>query len=1012
MHSAEEVWNLLLEISRMPWGPARSAQAATAVMWADALEGESELQIDAYLELALSYQEGSEEWKALAPLAVLSQKLKKNPSLFSAENIEKTARMYRDGVVSAARNPAISLEQIDELLDSLAQFICDQGFSMHSFHGARYTIAMNEGRLEEASSALATWRATPRDAMTCCASCDAIKQITEASVRKDWDRAVATAMPLFDEEGFCGAQPYGIRAYAMIPLLMSGRPETAWEAHVRSYPHHRGVAVTIQILGLHMEFLVRSGRWQRALEILRESIALTSQAANASVLMDYLQGAALTAREASKRGPEKEPFNALCTGQSQWYPGPRLEADTPLADVADALSRWALDVASVFDARNGNDYCTRSVQEVLDASTVDDEAEKRATDTWNFDVVRERESMPEPISTLEGETAPPLREARSSNNHNPTIDESDPYPPVCYELPAAPQSLQEAFDRYLARKCAIGFDLEGSLLVDWALCCKEDLSSVTYDATDHETLLVFVMFANMLTLFDKNYDFFQAIYEHSVQVFSEMDGNVPIVHPRLMSKLFGRSAPTMSRKDLYTAQLELFKYSCELDRLSWLGREITPELHRRAGEYCLEFTQRIQTLLPQLKGGCDNLFDLAIIENSLGTCTTILLECEKTEVAVQCTDLIEALGPACMRHGRDPQGLKKTTLTLRSQVALAAGDLREAARLADQTLRLEATCDPFSAFYSRMNICMASLGAGENAEALSQAQHLREIIFSAPLRALGLAASRTIIDAFAASNRLDEAIGIAEEQLASPKESQYGALCDDMLRVSLAEYYMQREYHLNAYETASKAVSGLLSYGNRPLAARAAEIASDAAVELDDRSRRIEAAQVALEIAQDMHDHTSVITMSRCKSQAYLAGQWQKGSKENTTQALAAIESGFSWLESTRDEISPQEFTYLHAGVEYDRGWTYFMANDPVTAIPLLRHAHELQQKAHDVEGYDIPLSALAECYDQIGDTDALRDLVAHIRQLAKPRHSASARLRQLADLIESDMLEEGESGE
>ncbi len=39
----------------------------------------------------------------------------------------------------------------------------------------------------------------------------------------------------------------------------------------------------------------------------------------------------------------------------------------------------------------------------------------------------------------------------------------------------------------------------------------------------------------------------------------------------------------------------------------------------RAGEYCLEFHEGIQTLLPQLKGGCDNLFDLAIIENS-GTC--------------------------------------------------------------------------------------------------------------------------------------------------------------------------------------------------------------------------------------------------------------------------------------------------------------------------------------------------------------------------------------------------------
>ncbi len=95
----------------------------------------------------------------------------------------------------------------------------------------------------------------------------------------------------------------------------------------------------------------------------------------------------------------------------------------------------------------------------------------------------------------------------------------------------------------------------------------------------------------------------------------------------------------------------------------------------------------------------------------------------------------------------------------------------------------------------------------------------------------------------------------------------------------------------------------------------------------------------ALEIAQDMHDHTSVITMSPCKSRAYLAGQWQKASEENTIQALAAIESGFSWLESTRDELSPQEFTYLHAGVEYDRGWTYFIASDPVSAIPFTSRA-------------------------------------------------------------------------
>ena len=57
---------------------------------------------------------------------------------------------------------------------------------------------------------------------------------------------------------------------------MSGRPEAAWEAYIRSYRHHRGVANSIDYIGLHLEYLVCSGRWQRALEILRDSIGLTS----------------------------------------------------------------------------------------------------------------------------------------------------------------------------------------------------------------------------------------------------------------------------------------------------------------------------------------------------------------------------------------------------------------------------------------------------------------------------------------------------------------------------------------------------------------------------------------------------------------------------------------------------------------------------------------------------------------------------------------------------------------
>ena len=85
MPNAQEVRDLLEYASQLPWAPSRSAQIAQAAMWADALEGETDLKIDAYLELTMSYQQGNEEWKALAPLSTLLNMFEKNPADFDAD---------------------------------------------------------------------------------------------------------------------------------------------------------------------------------------------------------------------------------------------------------------------------------------------------------------------------------------------------------------------------------------------------------------------------------------------------------------------------------------------------------------------------------------------------------------------------------------------------------------------------------------------------------------------------------------------------------------------------------------------------------------------------------------------------------------------------------------------------------------------------------------------------------------------------------------------------------------
>ena len=185
MPNAEDVRELLDFTSQLPWGPARSSQVAQAVVWADALEGEAELQIDAYLALTLSYQQGNEEWKALAPVSLLLSRFEKNSADFTPEQTEELAWLFKSAVAAAGRNPAVSIDQIDELITSLATFVSGQGFSMHAVHGVRAMVGLRTGRLDDAREALTLWRSTPSDQISDCEGCDPMKQINEAVAHKD-----------------------------------------------------------------------------------------------------------------------------------------------------------------------------------------------------------------------------------------------------------------------------------------------------------------------------------------------------------------------------------------------------------------------------------------------------------------------------------------------------------------------------------------------------------------------------------------------------------------------------------------------------------------------------------------------------------------------------------------------------------------------------------------------------------------------------------------------------------
>ncbi len=1011
MPNAEDVRELLDFTSQLPWGPARSSQVAQAVVWADALEGEAELQIDAYLALTLSYQQGNEEWKALAPVSLLLSRFEKNSADFTPEQTEELAWLFKSAVAAAGRNPAVSIDQIDELITSLATFVSGQGFSMHAVHGVRAMIGLRTGRLDDAREALTLWRSTPSDQISDCEGCDPMKQINEAVAHKDWERAVATAMPLFDEEGACGAQPHGIRAKAMIPLLMSGRPDAAWEAHIRSYRHHRGVANSIDYIGLHLEYLVRSGRWQRALEILRDSIGMTSSLESASLLADYLPAAALTAIEATRRGHGNEAFGALCTGQSQWCQGPQLDVNTPLSEAAEKLSQWALDVASLFDQRNGNDYYTRLAREVLEAGAVDEQAETRAQGEWQLELVGERETMPEPLSTIEGEELPAQQvSSRTARAQAETIDQSNPYPPIDYSLPPLPASMQEAFDRYAAQTDVIGYNVETNLLTDWCLVNTLNVDELHFDESDPQAALSFASFSKTLLSLRKEHEKFQSVYERVAPVIHSMSEDAPLVTPGFFAKIFGRSQASFSRKDLSITQLELLRYSCELDRYSWLGMEAPSDLQKDAVALCDTFVSQIASITSTLNRGATKAEDIAAIIDCLCTCGEIFLDSEKSKQALKALDTIESLKPACLHSGTSEAAFMRTLSLEGAQLYLEISDYRRAAQLADQTLRLETHCDPYTAFFARLIICTASIKAYESAEAVSQALRLSEIITRTPLRSLGLSAATIISDAFEGVHRIEEAIEILEQTISRAGNSPFARLLTALIRLTLASYYLSIDQDEEAYETAIEAIDPLVASGNLRTASRAGSLANDAAKRLHDRPKRLAAIERALEIAKAFKAPHDVIALTRMAAKTYVDTPTGKVSEADKERALQAVDAGSAWLDSFTEEIDPEEMAFLRAGITYIKGWVYITSHDPYPAIPLLQEAFTLQKEIKDAENYVFPLAALSQCYSELGDTDALHNLLIEVKETIKTTSLHSGKLRTLAREIEKELGGQGEA--
>ena len=364
MTTREDIWDRLDQAHALPYGPARSALVAEAVTWADAIEDE-EAAVVTRLELIHAYQWGREHWKGVAPFVWCLARQAERPDLFHHNRLYHLMWNYKWVVTAAAANPRVSLEQVRLLEDGMESFFRSQGASMHTVHGQRYYVAVDLGLPDEARAELAAWRATPRDENSDCVACDPERQVGAARRAEDWELAVATAVPVLREDVGCGEQPAGMQNLVLLPLLASGRPRAAWEAHLRSYRRHRVNPRYTAPMGRHLEYLALSGHLVRGLEILRRHASWTADADEADSLQVLLIGIALVLREAERAGLGQEPLGVDLPSHAVWGPEAGVDAEATVSRARQQILAWVRSLTAAYDARNGNPVLGQDLERAL-----------------------------------------------------------------------------------------------------------------------------------------------------------------------------------------------------------------------------------------------------------------------------------------------------------------------------------------------------------------------------------------------------------------------------------------------------------------------------------------------------------------------------------------------------------------------------------------------------------------------------------------------------------------------
>ncbi|MEU8259628.1 hypothetical protein AB0C02_03260 [Micromonospora sp. NPDC048999] len=341
---SDDLWRMLHEIDKMPYGPGQIAALEQLLRRVDAGD-------DRHLAFAVrilgttAYVYGGEPAKSFVTFSWCLSEYDRDPQPYHERYTHSLLWFFKHMVTAMLKFPELPLDRTYAVLDDMERRYRESGHTLQAVYKHRYLVAEHLGAAEEAAQWYRRWMTTPRDALSDCAGCDPTAQVEHLAHVGRHEEAVALAEPVLAGRLSCIEQPQAILTALLTPYREAGRLDAARDAHREAYRLLRGRLSNLWEIADHVEFCTVTGNDARALELVERHLDWLDRAPTPAAAMHF----AATASAALRQVPGELTVHRRASGD-------RAAADVPAGALAEELSATATELAGRFDARNGTTY--------------------------------------------------------------------------------------------------------------------------------------------------------------------------------------------------------------------------------------------------------------------------------------------------------------------------------------------------------------------------------------------------------------------------------------------------------------------------------------------------------------------------------------------------------------------------------------------------------------------------------------------------------------------------------